>query len=202
MSDPESAAATLTRLRSLGIQVGIDDFGTGYSSLNYLRRFPIDTLKIDRSFVQRMSSDVKDLEIVQTILTLAHNLAMDVVAEGVETIQQRDQLQTLGCELGQGFLFLPGRGGPDAEALLASSLDGRAGPRMGRAGREASPEAASGDERMGPSSGGLRPMRIVGPGGRDPTAPSRISRCSPLESGHGRSPPHRPSSGRSDLRRH
>jgi EAL domain-containing protein (putative c-di-GMP-specific phosphodiesterase class I) len=122
MSDPESAAATLTRLRSLGVQIGIDDFGTGYSSLNYLRRFPIDTLKIDRSFVHRMSSDVKDLEIVQTILTLAHNLAMDVVAEGVETIHQRDQLQTLGCELGQGFYFSRAIEGPAAEMLLARCL--------------------------------------------------------------------------------
>jgi diguanylate cyclase (GGDEF)-like protein/PAS domain S-box-containing protein len=130
MSDPESAAATLTRLRSLGVQIGIDDFGTGYSSLNYLRRFPIDTLKIDRSFVHRMSSDVKDLEIVQTILTLAHNLAMDVVAEGVETIHQRDQLQTLGCELGQGFYFSRAIEGPDAEMLLARCLPRPEEPRV------------------------------------------------------------------------
>jgi diguanylate cyclase (GGDEF)-like protein/PAS domain S-box-containing protein len=130
MSDPESAAATLTRLRSLGVQIGIDDFGTGYSSLNYLRRFPIDTLKIDRSFVHRMSSDVKDLEIVQTILTLAHNLAMDVVAEGVETIHQRDQLQTLGCELGQGFYFSRAIEGPAAEMLLARCLPRPEEPRV------------------------------------------------------------------------
>ena len=142
MSNPESAAATLTRLRSLGIQVGIDDFGTGYSSLNYLRRFPIDTLKIDRSFVHRMSSDVRDLEIVQTILTLAHNLAMDVVAEGVETIHQRNQLQTLGCELGQGFYFSRAIEGPDAETLLLARSTAQVGSKpVGRNGP--APEAGS-----------------------------------------------------------
>jgi diguanylate cyclase (GGDEF)-like protein len=122
MSDPESAAATLARLRALGVRIGIDDFGTGYSSLSNLRRFPIDTLKIDRSFVHAMNSDVKEMEIVQTILMLAHNLDMDVVAEGVETIHQRDQLQILGCELGQGFYFSKALEGPDAERLLTRCL--------------------------------------------------------------------------------
>ena len=105
MNDPESAAAMLARLRDLGVQVSIDDFGTGYSSLSYLQQFPIDTLKIDRSFVQQDGSTSKDREIVQAIVTLAHNLDLDVVAEGVETIHQRDQLETLGCEYGQGFYF-------------------------------------------------------------------------------------------------
>jgi EAL domain-containing protein (putative c-di-GMP-specific phosphodiesterase class I) len=122
MKDPAAAADLLGRLRSLGVRISIDDFGTGYSSLSYLRRFPIDTLKIDRSFVHRMESDSKDLEIVQTILTLAHNLAMDVVAEGVETHLQRDRLQTLGCEHGQGFYFSRSMCGPDAEVLLANNL--------------------------------------------------------------------------------
>ena len=124
MSNSELAAATLGRLRALGIQTSIDDFGTGYSSLNQLRRFPIDTLKIDRTFVQRMGSDVKDLEIVQTILSLARTLAMNVVAEGVETIHQRDQLRALGCEFGQGFYFSKPLEALDVERLLAWFLTG------------------------------------------------------------------------------
>jgi EAL domain-containing protein (putative c-di-GMP-specific phosphodiesterase class I) len=120
MSDPDSAAVMLTRLRSIGVQVGIDDFGTGHSSLSYLQRFPIDTLKIDRSFVKSMHDGAKDLEIIQTIVALAHNLGMEVVAEGVETSLQRNQLGTLGCEFGQGFYFSMSVDGPAAEALLAN----------------------------------------------------------------------------------
>ncbi len=118
MTDPDSTCSTLNRLRTLGVRVGIDDFGTGYSSLSYLRHFPIDTLKIDRSFVEKMHSDPKDAEIVQTIVTLAHNLIMDVVAEGVETIDQRDHLQTLGCEYGQGYYFSKPVNAEAVEALL------------------------------------------------------------------------------------
>jgi diguanylate cyclase (GGDEF)-like protein/PAS domain S-box-containing protein len=120
MSNPDFAVELLTRLRTMGVQIGIDDFGTGYSSLSYLRHFPIDTLKIDRSFVQRIQADTKDWEIIQTIVRLAHNLAMDVVAEGVETHDQRHQLQTLGCEHGQGFYFSHAMAGTDAEALLST----------------------------------------------------------------------------------
>ncbi|HZW31348.1 MAG TPA: EAL domain-containing protein, partial [Isosphaeraceae bacterium] len=80
-----------------------------------------DTLKIDRSFVHRMDQDAKDLEIVQTILMLARNLSMDVIAEGVETPHQRDRLQTLGCEHGQGYYFSRAMQGQDAEALIARS---------------------------------------------------------------------------------
>ncbi|NJO93580.1 MAG: EAL domain-containing protein [Hydrococcus sp. RM1_1_31] len=86
------------KLRKIGLS--LDDFGTGYSCLNYLHQFPIDTLKIDRAFVNR-----EDLEIAKTIIGLAHNLGMNVVAEGVETEQQRSQLQALDCEYGQGYLF-------------------------------------------------------------------------------------------------
>ncbi|WP_250121460.1 EAL domain-containing protein [Chroococcidiopsis sp. CCMEE 29] len=105
MGNAESAAAILLRLRMLGVQLYIDDFGTGYSSLSYLHRFPIDALKIDRSFVTRMGSDNENLEIVRTIMTMAHNLKMHVVAEGVETAEQLAQLRALQCEYGQGYLF-------------------------------------------------------------------------------------------------
>jgi diguanylate cyclase (GGDEF)-like protein len=105
MEEPEAAAAKLAHLKDLGIGLDIDDFGTGYSSLSYLRRFPIDALKIDRSFVSGMDSDVDDHEIVRTIVTLAANLGVAAVAEGVETLEQKLRLQGLRCHFGQGFLF-------------------------------------------------------------------------------------------------
>ena len=89
----------------MGIKLCIDDFGTCYSSLSCLHEFPIDTLKIDRSFVNRIGKIAGDTEIVQTIITLAHRLGMNVVAEGIETIPQLQALKNLGCELGQGYLF-------------------------------------------------------------------------------------------------
>lgn len=95
----------LEQLRGLGIQLSIDDFGTGYSSLARLRSLPIDTLKIDRSFVKEIINDEESREIVGTIITLAHSLKMDVIAEGVETREQLEELRSLGCEYGQGYFF-------------------------------------------------------------------------------------------------
>jgi diguanylate cyclase (GGDEF)-like protein len=105
MDNPEKAIATLRRLKHLGVQVSIDDFGTGYSSLSYLHRFPIDTLKVDRSFVSTMEDGTENGEIVRTVIALAKALNLDVVAEGIETIHQLHQLRILGCEYGQGYLF-------------------------------------------------------------------------------------------------
>lgn len=107
MEDVGAAIELLQRLKSLNIKLGIDDFGTGYSSLSYLNQFPMDTLKVDKSFVARMETEgVGDnLAIVNTIMMLAHSLRMDVIAEGIETAQQLSQLRTLGCEYGQGFFF-------------------------------------------------------------------------------------------------
>jgi diguanylate cyclase (GGDEF)-like protein/PAS domain S-box-containing protein len=101
----EIAIDMLRQLRSINVQLSIDDFGTGYSSLSYLHRLPVNTLKIDRSFVSRMSEGNENAEIVRTIITLARNLKMDVVAEGVETGAQCAHLKTLTCEYGQGYLF-------------------------------------------------------------------------------------------------
>jgi diguanylate cyclase (GGDEF)-like protein/PAS domain S-box-containing protein len=105
MQSPEAASEMLERLRELDVRVHIDDFGMGYSSLSMLHNFPIDSLKVDRSFVGRIGAEGEDLEIVQTIITLAHNLGMDVIAEGVETEDQLAHLRTLGCDYGQGYLF-------------------------------------------------------------------------------------------------
>jgi diguanylate cyclase (GGDEF)-like protein/PAS domain S-box-containing protein len=105
MENVEDATELLTRLRDLGLRISMDDFGTGYSSLSHLRRFPIDTLKIDRSFVTQMAEDGENAEIVRTIVGLAQNLGMDVVAEGVETPEQIVTLKALGCEYGQGYFF-------------------------------------------------------------------------------------------------
>ena len=105
MDNPEKAIAMLRRLKNLGLQLSIDDFGTGYSSLSYLHRFPIDTLKVDRSFVSSMEDGTENGEIVRTVIALAKALNLDVVAEGIETIHQLHQLRILGCEYGQGYLF-------------------------------------------------------------------------------------------------
>ncbi|MFB2969771.1 EAL domain-containing protein [Aerosakkonema sp. BLCC-F183] len=96
---------TLKQLKALGINLCIDDFGTGYSSLSRLHEFPIDTLKIDRSFVSRIASDKDDTQIVQTIVTLARSRGMDIVAEGIETLFQLQKLQELGCDFGQGYFI-------------------------------------------------------------------------------------------------
>lgn len=105
LGNPEQVSAVLTQLKGMGIRLAIDDFGTGYSSLSYLHRYPVDTLKIDRSFVDRIDNDGEKLELVRTIITLAWNLGMDVVAEGVETNMQLAQLRALQCESVQGYYF-------------------------------------------------------------------------------------------------
>jgi diguanylate cyclase (GGDEF)-like protein len=118
MENAEAAAQMFKQLRSLGVQLSIDDFGTGYSSLSYLHRFPLNYLKIDRSFVSRLTTD-NDNAIVRTISTLARNLGMEVIAEGIETEEQFQQLKILGCEYGQGYLFSRPVGNEGVEHLLA-----------------------------------------------------------------------------------
>lgn len=105
MEDPEHALATLRALHGLGVRLAIDDFGTGFSSLAYLKRLPVDELKIDRAFVMGMADDRDDRMIVRSTIELAHNLGLKVVAEGVETDACLDELRALGCDLAQGYLF-------------------------------------------------------------------------------------------------
>lgn len=105
MADPSAAVETLLQIKSLGVQLSIDDFGTGYSSLSYLHRFPLDTLKIDRSFTKAIGQGGDSIEIVRTILPMANSLRLNVVAEGVETAEQLAMLRKLRCEYGQGYYF-------------------------------------------------------------------------------------------------
>ena len=122
MADPAAAVEMLQQIKALGIRLAIDDFGTGYSSLSYLHRFPLDTLKIDRSFISGMSDDGEGMEIARTILPMANNLRLDVVAEGVETLQQVAMLKKLHCKYGQGFYFSKPLSAEGTATLLAGDL--------------------------------------------------------------------------------
>jgi diguanylate cyclase (GGDEF)-like protein len=118
MKEPEQAIEKLHELKLMGIRVAIDDFGTGYSSLNYLKRFPIDTLKIDKTFVADVCKDPHDTAIVRAIITLGHALDLTVIAEGVETHEQLQYLTSLGCDVVQGFLFSKSLSSSAFEELL------------------------------------------------------------------------------------
>jgi diguanylate cyclase (GGDEF)-like protein/PAS domain S-box-containing protein len=120
VEDPEAARSKLERLRAFGVHVCIDDFGTGYSSLNYLHSFPVDVLKIDGSFIRQMEDADQSMQIVQSIVGLAHNLAIEVIAEGVETEAQRHKLAALDCEYAQGYYFSAPVDSEAAEAFLAT----------------------------------------------------------------------------------
>ena len=116
----EEAADILKRLKALGVQIAVDDFGTGYSSLSYLSRLPIDCLKIDRSFVSRVHEKGHDAAITQAVISLAHSLAVRVIAEGIETAEQLEFLRTHRCDQGQGYLFSPAVD-PEAMAKLLAA---------------------------------------------------------------------------------
>ncbi|MBD2482892.1 bifunctional diguanylate cyclase/phosphodiesterase [Planktothrix sp. FACHB-1365] len=121
LMDNQTTLEGIAQLKSYHIGLSIDDFGTGYSSLSYLHRFPLDTLKIDRSFIQNIGERGRETEIVLAIISLAHNLGMDVVAEGVETEEQLNQLRLFNCEYGQGYLFSKPLSSEATEALLRSN---------------------------------------------------------------------------------
>ncbi|MBL8180868.1 MAG: EAL domain-containing protein [Blastocatellia bacterium] len=118
MENAETAILMLKQIKETGVQISIDDFGTGYSSLSYLHRFPIDLLKVDRSFVSAMEDNTENGEIVRTVIALAKALNLKVVAEGIESIHQFHQLRILGCEYGQGYLFSKPLKVEDVERLL------------------------------------------------------------------------------------
>jgi EAL domain-containing protein (putative c-di-GMP-specific phosphodiesterase class I) len=125
MHNAEEAAAILAELKALGVSVAVDDFGTGYSSLAYLQRFPIDQLKIDRSFVRDVAHAPAAAALVRGIIGLARSLGLETVAEGVETREQRDYLAAAGCDKIQGFLFSRPLPGEEFLALLRRHASGR-----------------------------------------------------------------------------
>ncbi len=122
MESTETISETLAQIENMNIQVHMDDFGTGYSSLSYLHRFPISTLKIDRSFVGNLGLNEETWKIVQAIVSLARNLDMDVIAEGIENLMQMRMLQSLGCEHAQGYYFSKALDSADAEAMVTGPL--------------------------------------------------------------------------------
>lgn len=122
MREVDASLRTLHELKAMGVSISLDDFGTGYSSLNYLKRFPIDSLKIDRSFIRDINVDTFDKAISEAIVTLAGSLKVRVIGEGVETKEQLDTLRRIGCDEAQGFLFSKPIPAEQATALLAASL--------------------------------------------------------------------------------
>ena len=141
MKDPEEAIEKLHELKLMGIKVAVDDFGTGYSSLNYLKRFPIDTLKIDKSFVSDVCKDPHDTAIVRAVIQLGHALDLTVIAEGVETKEQLQYLSALECDVLQGFLFSKALSASAFEELLVEQKQVTSKPRINADERES--ESAS-----------------------------------------------------------
>jgi PAS domain S-box-containing protein len=137
MADADRSAVVLAELKALGVRLDIDDFGTGYSSLSRLQRFPVDTLKIDRSFISCMDTDVETREIVRIIIMLAHGLRLNVVAEGVETQGQADMLKDMGCELAQGYLYSRPTPVEIIERLLGNTRAANASATRGNAASSA-----------------------------------------------------------------
>jgi EAL domain-containing protein (putative c-di-GMP-specific phosphodiesterase class I) len=129
--DTEATIAKLQSLRGIGVRIALDDFGTGYSSLGYLRRFPVDILKIAREFVVPSNSDAGDWAFAHAIIALGHTLGLRIIAEGIEEAAQADRLRSLGCELGQGFVFARPLEAGALEAVMAGERPAPVGIRFG-----------------------------------------------------------------------
>ncbi|MFN7446308.1 MAG: EAL domain-containing protein, partial [Curvibacter sp.] len=119
IQDAEKVLASVRRLKQLGVKLSIDDFGTGYSSLSYLKRFDIDKLKIDRSFIRDLASDPDDAAIVRAVIQMSHSLGLRTIAEGVETPEMVRQLQAFGCDEAQGFHYARPMTADELERYLA-----------------------------------------------------------------------------------
>ena len=170
MQDSEATIERLAGLKALGVRLAVDDFGTGYSSLEYLRRFPVDILKIDRSFVAGVDGDVKESTLCRAIVALAQSLGLQTLAEGIETTGQRGALRTLGCELGQGFLFARPL---TAEAVtrFAKSLQRDTAGRRSSIGRSRGQSTGRGSETSGCASTMMRSSVMSSMAQRSPSRP-------------------------------
>jgi EAL domain-containing protein (putative c-di-GMP-specific phosphodiesterase class I) len=147
MDDAELTVATLHRLKATGVRIAIDDFGTGYSSLSYLKRFPVDTLKVDKAFVDGVARSTEDAGIVEAIVAFARTLGLSTTAEGIEDAEQFAALRALGCALGQGYHFARPLPAEEMAALLAGSrvptiLSAATSARIGPAARQRTRPAA------------------------------------------------------------
>ncbi len=131
VEDADGAISTLQALKALGVRLAIDDFGTGYSSLSYLRRLPVDVLKLDRSFVVPAGRGDRESALVDAVFRLGRSLGLVTIAEGIEDAEQRDRLVSLGCRVGQGYLFARPMAESAASAFLEASQSGRAAPEAG-----------------------------------------------------------------------
>ncbi|MGI4939492.1 MAG: EAL domain-containing protein, partial [Janthinobacterium lividum] len=118
LTHSETLIVTLERIRAMGVRIALDDFGTGYSSLSYLKNYPLDTIKIDRSFISAIPEEERTMAIVETIVRLGHALKLEVVAEGVETAAQLDAATRLGCDYIQGYLMARPLPAPETQRLL------------------------------------------------------------------------------------
>ena len=123
LSGDEDTAARLRRLKALGLSIAVDDFGTGYSSLSYLKQFPVDALKIDKSFVDTVARSTADSTLARTIVELGRGMRLETIAEGIETVEQLERLRMLDCELGQGYHFSVPLGGDELTAYLEQALE-------------------------------------------------------------------------------
>lgn len=166
MHSPERVTQVLEELRGLGVRSSIDDFGTGYASLDYLRSFPVATLKIDRSFVQGLGEQRRSSEIVSAVIKLAHSLGMDVIAEGVETHAQRRQLVQLNCECAQGYLFARPMESADFVSYISGFVEVTRPDQSSRSINEETAEHVLRDLRRDRAKHGKTPRLVVrkGPG--------------------------------------
>ena len=168
IEDPESSIRMLTDLKELGIKIAIDDFGTGYSSLEYLRRLPVDCVKVDRSFVRGVPENEEDVAIVNAVIELGHALRLSVTAEGVETTDQLGNLQSAGCDTAQGFLFFRPEPPEVVEQLFAHAQAVVASRDASRRRAPIAPPARSAPQRPSRTP---RPAAPADPAARRPRQP-------------------------------
>ncbi|MBV9606719.1 MAG: EAL domain-containing protein [Solirubrobacterales bacterium] len=177
IEDPEDSIRTLTELKQLGVKIAIDDFGTGYSSLEYLRRLPVDCVKVDRSFVRGVPENEEDVAIVNAVIELGHALKLSVTAEGVETTEQFDNLRAAGCDTAQGFLFFRPEP-PEVVAELFAGAQAAADAGIVCSSAPVMPAGAGPIETNSPAVGAAQVQRRLIPPPSTPGSRRRLARSS------------------------